>query len=155
MTEDQQGISGNKKLKATPGQRRVAMLLFLAVAVTLMGVGLLEASQYDIGRLFMPCGFKVSHGLPCPTCGYTTALRAFVTGHLVAAFRIQPAACMMCVALLASGVIGFYVALSGHYPHWLRKGLIQCRLRYVFLVFFLVVLLGWTVLLAQAYAEKT
>ncbi len=155
MTPDQQGISRNRKLKATSGQRKGALVLFFASAIIFVGVGLLEASQYDIGRFFMPCGFKVSHGLPCPTCGYTTALRAFATGHVVAAFKIQPAACMMCVALLTSGAIGFYVAVTGHYPHWLRKGLAQCRLKYVFLAFFLVVFLGWTVLLAQAYAEKT
>lgn len=129
--------------------------IFLIVALSLAGVGLLESMQYDIGRFFLPCGFKVRHGLPCPTCGYTTAFRAFATGHLVSAFRIQPAACLIGVALLASAIIGLYVAISGHYPHWLRKGLAECKLKHLFLALLLVVLLGWAVLLAQTVVPKS
>ena len=155
MTEDQQGIYGNYRLKATSGQRKMGGVIFLIVALSLAGVGLLESMQYDIGRLFMPCGFKVRHGLPCPTCGYTTAFRAFATGHVVSAFRVQPAACLMGVALLASAIIGLYVAISGHYPHWLRKGLAECTLKHLFFTLLLVMFLGWAVLLAQTVAQKS
>lgn len=155
MTENQQGISGNYRLKATSGQRKTGLVIFLVVALGLVGVGLLEAMQYDIGRLFMPCGFKVSRGLPCPTCGYTTVLRAFVTGHLVAAFKIQPAATLLCVALSACAMIGLYVAASGHYPHWLRKGMAECTLKHFLFAFLLIVLLGWAVALAQTVAQKS
>ncbi len=154
MTQYQQGTFANKKLQATSGQRRTGLVIFLGVAMGLVGVGVLEVIQYDVGRLFMPCGFKLSHGLPCPTCGYTRALRAFATGHAVSAFMIQPAACMICVALVVSAVAGFYVAVSGHYPHWLRKGLAECTLKQVLLGLVLVVFLGWAVLLAQAFAEN-
>ncbi|MCF7972349.1 MAG: DUF2752 domain-containing protein [Phycisphaerae bacterium] len=131
------------------------MLIFLVVALPLIGTAVLEAVHYDIGRLFAPCGFKVSHGLPCPTCGYTTSLRAFSRGHWVAAFKIQPGACFFYVSLVASAVMGIYVALSGHYPHWLRKGLAECTPKYIFLGTLLVVLLGWAVLLAQAFYKKS
>jgi hypothetical protein len=154
MTQYQQGTYGNGKLQATSGQRKRGLVLFVVVALGLAGVGVLEAVQYDVGRLFTPCGFKLSHGLPCPTCGYTTALRAFATGHALSAFMIQPAACMIYAALTVSGAMGFYVAVSGHYPHWLRKGLAECTLKQVFLGLVLVVILGWAVLLAQAYAQK-
>ncbi|NQV32480.1 MAG: DUF2752 domain-containing protein [Phycisphaeraceae bacterium] len=130
-------------------------MIFLVIALSLVGVGLLEAMQYDIGRLFMPCGFKVSRNLPCPTCGYTTSLRAFVQGHLMTAFKIQPAAWMLCVALSASAMIGLYVGASGHYPHWLRKGLAECTLKHLLFAFLLVVLLGWAVVLAQTVSQKT
>jgi hypothetical protein len=155
MTEDQQGICGNYRLKATSDQRRLGLVIFLVIALSLVGVGLLEFMQYDIGRLFTPCGFKVSRGLPCPTCGYTTALRAFVQGHWVAAFKIQPAASLLCVALSVSAMMGLYVATSGHYPHWLRKGLAECTLKHLFFALLLVVFLGWAVLLAQAVAQKS
>jgi hypothetical protein len=154
MIQYQQGTSANKKLRATSGQRKVGLVLFLVIALGLAGVGALEVMQYDVGRFFTPCGFKLSHGLPCPTCGYTRALRAFATGHVVSAFMIQPAACMIGLALVVSAAAGFYVAVSGHYPHWLRKGLAECTLKHVFLGLVLVVFVGWAVLLAQAFAEK-
>jgi len=154
MCQDQQGSSGNNKLRATWGQRKVGLVIFMVIALSLVGVGLLEVMQYDIGRFFMPCGFKVSRGLPCPTCGYTTALRAFATGHMLKAFTIQPAASLLYVALVASAIIGFYVASSGHYPHWLRKGLAELTLKHLFFGLVLVVLLGWAVLLAQAAAQN-
>ena len=153
MAHDQQVNYGKQKLKATAGQRRVGLVFFLVITLSLAGVAVLETAQYDIGRVFAPCGFKVSHGLPCPTCGYTTAMRAFATGHVVSAFTLQPAACLIGLALVAMGLAGFYVAVSGHYPHWLRKGIAECTPKHVFLSLVLVVLLGWAVLLAQAYSR--
>lgn len=155
MTQDQQGICGNKKLRATSGQRKKGLVIFLGVALIMISTAVLEGIQYDIGRLFTPCGFKVSHGLPCPTCGYTTSLRAFCRGDLLAAFKIQPAACLLCMALAAIAVMGCYVALSGHYPHWLRRGLAECTPKYIFFGILLIVLLGWAVLLAQAFHDKS
>jgi hypothetical protein len=155
MTPDQQGIFGNKKLRATSGQRKKGLLIFLGVALIMISMVTLEAIHYDIGRLFAPCGFKVNHGLPCPTCGYTTSLRAFCRGDVLAAFKLQPAACLLCMGLVTMAVMGLYVGLSGHYPHWLRRGLAECTPKYMFLGILLIVLLGWAVRLVQAFHDKT
>ena len=150
MTQDQQGISGKIKVRATSAQRKTGMVICLLVLLGLIGVAVLEAVHFDIGRLFTPCGFKVKHGLPCPTCGYTTALRAFASGHVFHAFTIQPAASLIYLALVCGALIGGYVAISGHYPHWLRQGMAGVTPKLVALVLLAVVLVGWGVLLVRA-----
>jgi hypothetical protein len=37
-----------------------------------------------------PCGFYLTTGLPCPTCGCTTAVSRFAHGQLLASFLTQP-----------------------------------------------------------------
>lgn len=151
MTQDQQGISGNRKLRATSGQRKLGLTIFLVVVLGLAGVSVLEAIHFDIGRLFTPCGFKVRHGLPCPTCGYTRALRALVSGHVAAAFSLQPAAGLIYLGLLVSAMIGGYVAFSGYYPDWLHKGLKGWTPKRVFWCVLGIVIMGWIVQLIRAW----
>ena len=154
MTGNQQVNFENHKLPATSGQRKMGGALFLVVVLSVGSVAVLEAMQYDIGQVFLPCGFKVNHGLPCPTCGYTTSLRAFATGHVVSAFVSQPAACLIYLSLVVSAIVGGYVAVSGHMPNWLRRGLRDCRPKHVFLGLVLVILSGWGAKLAQAFSQK-
>lgn len=48
-----------------------------------------------------PCGWPVVYGIPCPTCGCTTAACHLVHGHLFTAFVVQPfGAVFMLVAML-------------------------------------------------------
>jgi hypothetical protein len=37
-----------------------------------------------------PCGWPITYGIPCPTCGCTTAACLLVHGRIVAAFVTQP-----------------------------------------------------------------
>ena len=37
-----------------------------------------------------PCGWPLAYGIPCPTCGCTTAACHLVHGHLLQAFVTQP-----------------------------------------------------------------
>ncbi|MBX3462082.1 MAG: DUF2752 domain-containing protein [Planctomycetes bacterium] len=50
-----------------------------------------------------PCGWPLAYGIPCPTCGVTTAACHLVHGNLLAAFATQPfGATLMLTALLAA-----------------------------------------------------
>ena len=86
-----------------PGRARLAALVVLAVSLAplLVAAGL-DADPRGMGTHtqlgLAPCGFDVATGLPCATCGMTTAFTHAAHGHLVAAFAGQPAG-----ALLALG----------------------------------------------------
>ncbi|MCX5688728.1 MAG: DUF2752 domain-containing protein [Planctomycetota bacterium] len=60
-----------------------------------------------------PCGWVVSFGRPCPTCGMTTAFAHVAHGQLLAAFVTQPfGAVLACVM----GIVGWgalHVAATG------------------------------------------
>ncbi len=69
-----------------------------------------------------PCGFHLRTGLPCPTCGMTTAYAYAVRGNWLRAFLVQPAG--LGLALLTFGAVcaGAWLAVGGPLPPgWLGK----------------------------------
>jgi hypothetical protein len=55
-----------------------------------------------------PCGWPVAYGIPCPTCGCTTAACHLVHGHIVDAFVAQP---FGAVFMLASVLLGMHAVV--------------------------------------------
>jgi hypothetical protein len=103
-------------------------------------------------RLFDPCGFKQRTRLPCPTCGMTTAVRAFAVGNIGQAFYEQPAAGVLCVAFLVAAVAALGMAVTGR--DWGLLGWVRgWRWGYVALVVAVVILAAWAVTLARAINE--
>ncbi len=76
----------------------------------------------DSASLFGVCGFQQRTGLPCLGCYWTRAGQAFVTGHILRSFYIQPAAAAF-FSLAAFAV--FFALLSGLFG-------IQCGLLHRF-----------------------
>ena len=71
-----------------------------------------------------PCSFMLNTGLPCPTCGMTTAFSLLLHGHPAKSFMVQPAGFAMCIGALALMVIAFHAAARGYFvqPNWARLG---------------------------------
>ena len=86
--------------------------LIFAACAAMLSVGLyLHPAADGLGTHeelgFPPCGMMVYVGLPCPTCGCTTAVTYLAHGNLPAAFVTQPFGALV-------GVLGFVgVALGG------------------------------------------
>lgn len=55
-----------------------------------------------------PCGWPVVYGIPCPTCGVTTASCHLVRGDVLTAFRVQP---FGAVLMLTSSVLALHALL--------------------------------------------
>ncbi len=77
----------------------------------------LDASDDGVGTHtqlgLLPCGFLAATGLPCATCGVTTAFTHAVHGRLVIAFKTQPAG-LACALITAVGmIIGVYALTTG------------------------------------------
>lgn len=77
-----------------------------------------------------PCGFVLTTGLPCPTCGMTTAFAHMMHGRPVTAFVTQPAGAAMCLATIVMTALGTYIAATGRGPRvdWERLGPVRLML---------------------------
>jgi len=60
-----------------------------------------------------PCTMVMITGLPCPTCGMTTAFAYAARGRLAAAFQAQPAGLALALAVMAVGVLAGSVLATG------------------------------------------
>lgn len=92
-----------------------------------------------------PCGMILVTGLPCPTCGMTTAFAHTVRGQLIRAFWAQPTGMILALATIAATLVSAVVLVTGRPPRW--------PTRYVtpFAVFFTLLALllgGWAFKLA-------
>ncbi len=141
--------------RASSGQRIIAAVICLAI-VAFFGVFAL-AGHYnlDVGRWLGYCGFKQRTGLPCPTCGMTTATLAFAQGRIREAFYIQPACGFFCCLAVIAAVLAFIAAVFGVYFRFIGRFFQQIKLRYTLLALIIIVAAGWAVTLARAIAERS
>jgi hypothetical protein len=92
-----------------------------------------------------PCGMILVTGLPCPTCGMTTAFAHAIRGQFIRAFWAQPTGLALALATIAATLASAVVLFTGRPPRW--------PARYVtpFAVFFALLALligGWAFKLA-------
>jgi hypothetical protein len=151
-SSQQLSSSGNssleqKTLRFTAIQRIVAAAILPA---ELGGLAILNFLNSH-GFVFypFPCGFKARFGLPCPTCGMTTSVLALAHGDILYSFYIQPAAAAFCSILILVGIVGLLMAVCG--TDW---GLVrQIRFKYIIMTFLVLLVGGWAVTLARAFAK--
>lgn len=60
-----------------------------------------------------PCGFVKTAGMPCATCGMTTAFAHAADGRLLASALTQPAGAALAVLTAMAAIISGYAALVG------------------------------------------
>ena len=97
--------------------RVIAAVLFFGAA-TLLVLGLrLEPNLAGIGTHqqlgLAPCGFLMTSGLPCATCGMTTAFSYAVHGKLIAGLVAQPAGLVMALITAACAIISLWALFNG------------------------------------------
>ena len=138
--------------RASSRQRITAAIVCLAV-VGFFGLFAL-AGHYNInmGRWLGYCGFKQRYGLPCPTCGMTTAVLAFAQGKIFEAFYIQPACALLCCVLVVTASLAFVTAVFGVYFRFLERFFGEVKVRYIILALIVIIAAGWAVTLARALA---
>lgn len=97
-----------------------------------------------------PCSFVANTGLPCPTCGMTTAITAMVHGHVIVALKAHVFGVVLFVVAVVLAVVGTIEAVRGRdvLSH-LRPGVWWVWTALAGL------LVGWGVKLAVGYADGT
>jgi hypothetical protein len=95
------------------------------------------------------CGSLVSTGLPCPTCGMTTAFAHTVRLQWLQAFLVQPSGFLLALATLATVPIALYTLGTGRIAPLPWPTLTPFRLAAILLVLFVG---GWAFKLAYGLA---
>jgi hypothetical protein len=154
MAENQQPTGQKIFAKTTRNGRVIAIWLFLAGLAVIVFLVLAGRGVIDISKYMLPCGMKIKYGLPCPTCGFTTSALAFFSGDVLGAFYIQPAAALLCLALVIMVFLAFITAVFGVYFPFLKD--LAGRIKpWQFAVVVIVILLAaWAVTLSRALAQR-
>lgn len=131
----------------------------LAAALVLFAIVAFFVLLWAVGHFRIPlapggCGFEQRYNLPCPTCRMTTAAIAFVHGHILHSFYTQPAAAILCSALVLAAFFAFLTAVSGVYFNFFDRLLSQLKLWHWILALLIILVAGWAVTLARAIAEN-
>jgi len=140
--------------RASSHQRITAVIVCLAVVGFFGLFALAGHYNIDMGRWLGYCGFKQRYGLPCPTCGMTTALLAFAQGKIFEAFYIQPAGALLCCVLVVIALLAFLIAVFGVYFRFLERFFSEVKVRYIILALIVIIAAGWAVTLARALAAS-
>lgn len=94
-----------------------ALGLALACSAPLVLAATLTPSTAGMGthtQLNLPeCGFVLATGLPCATCGCTTAFAHAADGSLLTSFVTQPFGALLALALAMMALIAGWSAASG------------------------------------------
>lgn len=152
MAENQHPTRQKFVAKATRNGRVLAVWLFLGglavmIFLFLAGIGVINISKY-----MLPCGMKVRYGLPCPTCGFTTAALSFFSGDILGAFYIQPAGALLCTALVITVFLAFITAVFGVYFPFLKNLVRRFKPWQIIIVIVVILLAAWAVTLSRALA---
>ena len=140
--------------RASSGQRMVAAIVCLGIIVFFAVFALAGHYRIDMGRWLGYCGFKQRTGLPCPTCGMTTAMLAFAQGRILEAFYIQPACGLLCSVMVIAAILAFIIAVFGIYFRFIERFFTEVKLRYMILALIIIIAAGWAVTLARAVAAN-
>ncbi len=130
-----------------------------AVGAIVLGVLLVAWSLTPAERLgthrqlgLPPCGMVTMTGLPCPTCGMTTAYALVVRGRLLAAVRAQPMGAILALATVGAALVSLLTVVLGRYPaiNWYRVNPVH-------LVWWTVLafILGWGATIALGLLDGT
>ena len=98
-------------------RRAIALAVLLASMALLVVADRLAPDPSGMGthrQLGLPaCGWVDGFGLPCATCGMTTAFAAAADGDLATAFVAQPFGALLALATGVTAVVSAFVLLTG------------------------------------------
>ena len=136
--------------RASFRQRLTGAVVCLAIVAFFGFFWVAGRYKIDMGWWLGSCGFKQKYGLPCPTCGMTTATLVFAQGRIFEAFYIQPAAGLFCCMLVVAAFLGFLIAVFGVYFGFLERFFTEVKVRHIILALIVIIAAGWAVTLARA-----
>jgi hypothetical protein len=86
-------------------------LSILLVAAALHPAAKGEGTHEQLG--LPPCSLKARTGIPCPSCGMTTAFAHAARGQLLASFTVQPLGAVLAIVTAMATWVGLYVLITG------------------------------------------
>ncbi len=151
-------ISSTNKSKyifrANRKDRIIAAVIFAALSSFFVSFAIAAHYNVDMGDRLGRCGFKMMYGIPCPTCGYTTATIAFARGRIIDAFNIQPACAFICTTFVLIDILAFIIAVFGVNFRFINRFFNEVKIRHIIFSLIVIVASGWAVTLARAVAQN-
>jgi hypothetical protein len=138
--------------RASPRHRLFAGLVFLFILGGFTLGWLME--QFHFSPWPFACGFKQRYGLPCLTCGMTTAVKAFSHGHIIQAFYAQPAAVVFCFLAIVIAFFAFLIACLGLYFPRIERLILSIKIRYYIIAIALILVSGWVFTLTKTLIQQ-
>lgn len=135
--------------------RLIALVLLLLSVGVLATAARLPPAPAGAGtheRLGLsPCGFYRLTGIPCPSCGMTTAFAHAVRGQLFQAFKAQAMGLLLALATTAAAGLSLIVAVTGKTwtVNWYRVDAAR-----VLIVAGVLLILAWGLKIAWVLAER-
>ncbi len=109
VAEQFAGRPMNRRLIAAAVAVAAATVLIIAAFLTPVNAGLGTHEQLRLPA----CGWITSMGLPCPTCGMTTAFAHAANGNLLASMKAQPLGFLLALATAMALLVATHVAVTG------------------------------------------
>ena len=141
-------------LRASRNQRTIAAVICISIVSFFIVFAVAGHYHIDMGTFLGRCGFRQNTGLPCPTCGMTTAMLAFAQGKIPQAFYIQPAGALLCCIAVFVAVLAFVISVFGIYFRFIWRFFAEVKVRYIVIVLIIIILSGWAVTLSRALAAR-
>jgi len=138
-------------IKSTRQDRVTFLSVFVIAGFLFVLFYLIKQGFVDIGP-GGGCAFERNYGLPCPTCGWTRAISAFMEGKIIEAFYIQPGAVGGYIILAAIGFFSLLSACLGVNFSFLPPVRLW-QLKYILAAIIIILAAGWAVTLARALAK--
>mgnify|MGYP000684082961 CR=1 FL=1 len=154
MGEDQYSNSRNQQ-KLSPGARWIAAGIFILIAGGFAVIWASQRGYINMTYWLGTCGFKQRTGLPCPGCGWTHAAELFVTGHLLQALWLQPAAGLFCIVSSLIAIFALHCAVIGIDFGLLERLCSAKSVRIVLITACIVIIAGWLVTLTRTILENS
>lgn len=137
--------------KSSGEEKNGFLAVFLVIAVIFALLYLLARDYIHLGS-FGGCAFERNYGLPCPSCGMTRSVTAFMQGKIIKSFLLQPAAAAGCVVLILTAFFSLLSALLG-VNFWFLPPVRMWRTGSILFAGAVILAAGWAVTLARAFAQ--
>ncbi|MEM9752010.1 MAG: DUF2752 domain-containing protein [Planctomycetota bacterium] len=119
-----------------------ALVLVIAAGLNANPTGIGTHTQLGLS----PCGFKDRTGLPCATCGMTTATTLAADGRFFDSIRVQPGGFLFAVGAATSVIVGGWSVWTGR--SLLPLGIVLVKPKSLVAIG-VVLLLAWTYRIAD------
>ncbi|MEM1213991.1 MAG: DUF2752 domain-containing protein [Planctomycetota bacterium] len=131
-------------------QRGLALAFFLPAAALLTTAALLSPNPDGHGTHtslgLAPCGLLQATGIPCPTCGMTTAFALAADANLLRSLLTQPLGFLLALSTACTVLISGYALITGMRLQPLLDALLRPR---TFWTFAALVVLAWAYTIAR------
>ena len=99
-------------------QNRLLSLVVLCACLPMIGIAVwLTPDDTGVGTHVQlglrPCTYMEATGIPCATCGMTTAFAHAAHGQLIQSFVTQPAGMILCLLLAVLSLLSLYTLVIG------------------------------------------